>query len=52
MHPFESVLSVSSQEIEFELRGIKEISWANFWLNPRKIKRQQLFNAVVAGCLE
>lgn len=38
MHPFERVLSVSTEEIELELRGITEISWADFWLNPRKLR--------------
>ena len=38
MHPFERVLSVSTEDIELELRGVKEISWADFWLNPRKLR--------------
>ena len=38
MHPFERVLSVSTEDIELELRGIKEISWSDFWLNPRKLR--------------
>ncbi|MEI9913249.1 MAG: AccI family restriction endonuclease [Bacteroidota bacterium] len=38
MHPFEKVLSVSIEDIELELRVIKEISWADFWLNPRKLR--------------
>jgi len=38
MHPFEIVLSVSIEDIELELRGVKEISWADFWLNPRKLR--------------
>jgi hypothetical protein len=38
MHPFERVLSVSTDDIELELRGVKEISWAEFWLNPRKLR--------------
>lgn len=38
MHPFERILSVSTEDIEFELRGVKEISWADFWLNPRKLR--------------
>ncbi len=37
-HPFERILSVATEDIEFELRGIKEISWAEFWLNPRKLR--------------
>ncbi|WP_420264817.1 AccI family restriction endonuclease [Candidatus Magnetominusculus dajiuhuensis] len=38
MHPFELVLSVSKEDIEFELRGVKEVAWADFWLNPRKLR--------------
>lgn len=38
MHPFEKILSVSVSDIEFELRAIKEIAWADFWLNPRKLR--------------
>jgi hypothetical protein len=38
MHPFERVLSVSREDIEFELRGISEINWADFWLNPRRLR--------------
>lgn len=38
MHPFERVLSVFKEDIEFELRGVKEITWADFWLNPRKLR--------------
>ncbi|MEK7263409.1 MAG: AccI family restriction endonuclease [Bacteroidota bacterium] len=38
MHPFERILSVSTEDIELELRGVKEICWADFWLNPRKLR--------------
>lgn len=38
MHSFERILSVSTEEIEFELRGITEIFWADFLLNPRKLR--------------
>lgn len=38
MYPFERTLSVSKEEIEFELRGITEISWSEFWLNPRRLR--------------
>lgn len=38
MHPFERILSVSTEDIELELRGVKEIGWADFWLNPRKLR--------------
>lgn len=38
IHPFERILSVLTEDIELELRGVKEISWADFWLNPRKLR--------------
>lgn len=38
MHPFERVLSVLTADIEFEMRGVREIAWADFWLNPRKLR--------------
>lgn len=38
MHPFERVLSVATEDIELELRGVTEITWADFWLNPRKLR--------------
>jgi hypothetical protein len=38
MHPFEKILSVSKENIEIELKYIKEISWADFWLNPRRLR--------------
>ena len=38
MHPFERILSVSTEDIELELRGVKEIGWSDFWLNPRKLR--------------
>ncbi len=38
MHPFERVLSVSAIHFELELRGVKEIFWADFLLNPRKLR--------------
>lgn len=38
MHPFERALSVSTEGIELELRSILEISWSDFWLNPRKLR--------------
>lgn len=37
-HPFEQILSVSKDDIEFEIRGIQEIWWQDFWLNPRKLR--------------
>ncbi|MFM6847005.1 MAG: AccI family restriction endonuclease [Dolichospermum sp.] len=38
MHPFEKVLSVSKEKIELELKYINEINWADFWLNPRRLR--------------
>lgn len=38
MHPFERALLVATEDVEIELRGIDEISWANFLLNPRKLR--------------
>ena len=38
MHPFEQILSVSTEDIELELRGFTEIVWADFWLNPRRLR--------------
>lgn len=38
MHPFERILSVCKEDIELELRGVKEITWADFWLNPRRLR--------------
>jgi hypothetical protein len=38
MHPFEKELLVSTEDIEIELRGIREITWADFLLNPRKLR--------------
>jgi AccI restriction endonuclease len=38
MHSFERVLSVSIADIELELRGIKEVAWADFLLNPRRLR--------------
>ena len=38
MHLFERILSVSTVDIELELRGVTEISWSDFLLNPRKLR--------------
>ncbi len=37
-HPFERILSVSKDDVEFEIRGVQEIWWQDFWLNPRKLR--------------
>jgi len=38
MHPFEKSLLVSAEESAFELRGHVPVPWANFWLNPRRLR--------------
>ena len=38
IHPFERILSVSPINFELELKGINEIFWADFLLNPRKLR--------------
>lgn len=38
MHPFEKILSVSVEDLEIELRGHTDLSWANFVLNPRRLR--------------
>jgi len=35
---FEKVLSVSTEDIELELIGVKEIGWTEFLLNPRRLR--------------
>lgn len=38
MHFFEKILSIAIEDIELELRGVTEISWAEFILNPRRLR--------------
>lgn len=38
MHPFETLLSISTEEIEIELRGHTALPWASFLLNPRRLR--------------
>lgn len=38
VHPFERELSLSDEEIEFELRGISPVAWSDFLLNPRRLR--------------
>ncbi len=38
MNLFERILSVSSEDIELELRGITYVSWSDFVLNPRRLR--------------
>lgn len=37
-HPFERALSVSQEQVEFELRFSASIDWLDFWLNPRRLR--------------
>src|SRR3990172_9943418 len=38
MHTFERILSVLETDVDLELRSVKEISWLDFWLNPRRLR--------------
>lgn len=38
MHTFELLLSISSDDVDLELRGVKEILFSEFWLNPRRLR--------------
>jgi len=38
VHPFEKILSVSIENTEFEFRGFKNLLWADFILNPRRLR--------------
>lgn len=38
MHSFEKVLSVSSEDITFELSALGRIGWHEFLLNPRRLR--------------
>jgi len=38
MDYFETILSVSLEDIELELRGLLPVPWADFWLNPRRLR--------------
>lgn len=35
---FERTLSVAAEDLEIELRGQKDVAWADFWLNPRRLR--------------
>lgn len=37
-HPFEKALSVNVEEIEFTFRGCSIMPWADFLLNPRRLR--------------
>ena len=38
MHPFEKILSVSKENIALELRDFPLLPWADFLLNPRRLR--------------
>src|SRR3989338_6921877 len=38
MHPFEKALSVSKENITLELRDFPVLPWADFLLNPRRLR--------------
>src|SRR5947209_19849944 len=38
IHPFEAALLVSIEDIDFELRGYVHIPWADYYLNPRRLR--------------
>jgi len=38
MHPFEEALSVTTEELEFQLRFGRLLPWAEFILNPRRLR--------------
>lgn len=37
-HPFEVALSVSATDIEFQLHGHDSVPWADYLLNPRRLR--------------
>jgi len=38
MHPFEKILSVCVENIEFEFKNNPFTEWSNFLLNPRRLR--------------
>jgi hypothetical protein len=38
MHPFEIILSTLAEDIEIDLKGHPSIAWADFLLNPRRLR--------------
>lgn len=38
LHPFEIALSVPTEDLEFTLNGYGMVAWADFWLNPRRLR--------------
>lgn len=37
-HPFERVLSVSTEDLRLTLHAMGHAPWAEFWLNPRRLR--------------
>ncbi len=37
-HPFEKTLSVANYDTDLELHGFSSLAWADFWLNPRRLR--------------
>lgn len=37
-HPFEKILSVSKEDIDFILHGFSDLNWSEFLLNPRRLR--------------
>ncbi|MCX6812399.1 MAG: AccI family restriction endonuclease [Candidatus Berkelbacteria bacterium] len=37
-HPFEKILSVSAENIDYSLLGFPKIEWSEFLLNPRRLR--------------
>lgn len=38
MHPFESILSVASTDLQLTLDAFGDVEWLDFWLNPRRLR--------------
>jgi len=49
---FESLLSVSPEDIALTLNEFPQLPWAHFLLNPRRLRGSDFFNAMVTGGLE
>ena len=49
VHPFESVLSVSTENIDLEFRDFPHLLWADFILTPPPTSRQRFSHALVPG---
>lgn len=38
MHPFETALSVTREDLDFSLEHFGPVPWSNFLLNPRRLR--------------